>query len=186
MLNKILIPKKLKNFFIINKNKFRFQDMKSQYQVHFGSSVDSAVQATAWLLLLDQLLLLNTEAYSKGEIIVNRKKILKLRLKQGYLKHLTVIILFLISALQVSDSLQFMEAVIFLLCFQVVSRLNTLIERLNLRQASQALADLYKLILLILFIGHLCACGFSLMHSLETQADPDGRTWLDMAELDPA
>lgn len=62
---------------------------------------------------------------------------------------------------------------------------NQFVDNLRFKQEVMAIYDLFKLLVIILFIGHLCGCGFLLLSQIEMNyyAHSFEDTWLLKANL---
>ena len=128
------------------------------------------------ILFWDILVNLHTSYYSKGEFIRNKPKIFKNYFKNNIIIDLLIFIPFF-SIKSVASWLLFFRIIRFK---QVLKKVN---QNLQFTQNTQAIIDLIKLIILIVFLAHLCGCAFFELSILQIEYLSEQNTWMHAYEL---
>lgn len=126
------------------------------------------------LLLFDMVLNFFTAYYKKGMINREIKQIFVHYAKGFLLFDLGTILPFF---LNIWIKITYIDILILLHYFRIVSTLTRILKYLTIKKQHLAIYDLFKLILLILFVAHICACGFHLLASYERSIGVN--SWLD-------
>ena len=148
-------------FYLPMKISFELGEMQDYAFLDFLFEVIPSITFT-----LEILINFNTAFYREGIIHTSRLSIVQNYLNGDFLQDMVVIVPFFVSLQYDINYLQFLLLI-------RVTRLGRMVrnmeEVLNLRERFAAGCDLLKLILLILFVSHFCACAWYYVGQLEIQ-----------------
>lgn len=143
-------------------------------------------QIPSWVFLFDIAINFNTAFYDEGKINSNRRSIVINYIKGDLLFDVVVITVFFISKLSIPYidfilMLRITRYYIIINQCRVSKIFENVEEALNLRERYATIIDLLKLIYLVVFVGHFCACAWYYLAHYE-----DGNSWLVVRHLTDA
>ncbi|KAL4451099.1 hypothetical protein ABPG74_021421 [Tetrahymena malaccensis] len=121
----------------------------------------------------------NTAIYKKGLIIKSRKQIVLSYLQKRFWYDLCIVFCFFFGSYFQNT---FIQTVLLLRFFDITRLIAEIEERYNLKERLYGINDMIKLILLILFIAHLCGCIWHYIAVIEIQ-NGFSQTWMNKSGI---
>ncbi|KAL4438752.1 hypothetical protein ABPG74_013425 [Tetrahymena malaccensis] len=168
----VLVILLIQLFFIPMKAGFQLK-LKSGFWMYFLRILPAVVFS------IEILLKFNTGYYQEGQIVMNRKQIIKSYLKWKFWVDLSATSSIL--ANQQVDSM-WLDFIQFLHIQQMTNLIDFLDDHFQISQRFQTLFELIKLGLLVVVIAHFCGCVFHLVAQIQIQ-EGEQNTWLQVKNL---
>ncbi|CAK82656.1 unnamed protein product (macronuclear) [Paramecium tetraurelia] len=132
-------------------------------------------QIPVYIFFIDIILKLNTCIYFRGNLISNRKKIIKHYCAEGLIIDLVLVVPFFIGQLL---NFSYLDFVIVLKVFQLSGLFSSLFNRLELTSRQTAIFDLFKMISFMILVAHFSACIWHILGQWGEWGHEDGKTWI--------
>ncbi|KAL4466351.1 hypothetical protein ABPG72_001029 [Tetrahymena utriculariae] len=168
----VLVILLIQLFFIPMKAGFQLK-LKSGFWMYFLRILPAVVFS------IEILLKFNTGYYQEGQIVMNRKQIIKYYLKWKFWVDLSATSSIL--ANQQVDSM-WLDLIQFLHIQQMTNLIDFLDDHFQISQRFQTFFELIKLGLLVVIIAHFCGCVFHLVAQIQIQ-EGEQNTWLQIKGL---
>ncbi|KAL4490931.1 hypothetical protein ABPG72_008667 [Tetrahymena utriculariae] len=121
----------------------------------------------------------NTAIYKKGLIIKSRKQIVLSYLQKRFWYDLCIVFCFFFGSYFQNT---FIQTVLLLRFFDITRLIAEIEERYNIKERLYGINDMIKLILLILFIAHLCGCIWHYIAVIEIE-NGFTQTWMNKSGI---
>jgi hypothetical protein len=110
----------------------------------------------SWILMMEIILNFNTAFYDMGVIHCKRKKIVENYIKGNFFSDVLVTLPLIMSKFNIP----YTKFILLLRVTRIKEKFDNFEETLNLRDRFSTLLDLVRLVYLIVFVSHFCACGW--------------------------
>ena len=134
-------------------------------------------------VLLDIVFSLNTAYYSKGVFIKDRNKIISFYFKYNFWLDFSIFITFLLIKLEFTSYFIWIMSFLF-----TIIKINIILDKIEdyfqFKDKSQGIINLLKLLIIVLFMGHLCACSWGCIGNYEMKELTNSDNWLKYLEIE--
>ncbi|EWS75104.1 cyclic nucleotide-binding domain protein (macronuclear) [Tetrahymena thermophila SB210] len=129
--------------------------------------------------MVEIIIKFNTAIYKKGLIIKSRKQIVLSYLQKRFWYDLCIVFCFFFGSYFQNA---FIQIVLLLRFFDITRLIAEIEERYNLKERLYGINDMVKLILLILYIAHLCGCIWHYIAVIEIE-NGFSQTWMNKSGI---